>query len=484
MSPSIYILGIALAFTCASCGGSDDKKVSLEQTRAAIEVRDAWQNELKPVEINAEGSIDGADKIGVRLTSDGKTNILSFSGYGTYKPEKPSLMADTAASVTACWPMSHTDTLSLTAPFSDRIYGRETARKVGDKMSFTMLFKSSMALLRVCLESDNIGDVLASLSLKGEAIKTQAKYMPYAGKWIESAGEGMPVVDVADCLLNNGRNHDFYLVPCDAASDIVLSAIVNGKEYLLKTKIPPLAAGSMTQLNLKVENEGMLVPKSSWVDNERKTDLRSIATVDSVVIGNYLRKDGLIVAKRDTLTVAVIFQSDGKHGKAIAIEDLPDKYIFGNRNLTSGHIFPTIDGKRTEGKINDSSSLEDERLIYRPDIPYSDDTAFGFKSGAELTSKLLQSEGKRDSNSMLAPLEKFSSSYLPTLAEMVEVFYKLQPYAKTNLHELIEPFSGEYVTCSESTDHNLYGIDMTKGVVMSNYSKQYAQLKLRLFFLF
>lgn len=240
----------------------------------------------------------------------------------------------------------------------------------------------------------------------------------------------------------------------------------------------------MTQLNLKVENKGMLVPKSSWVDNERKTDLRSIATVDSVVIGNYLRKDGLIVAKRDTLTVAVIFQSDGKHGKAIAIEDLPDKYIFGNRNLTSGHIFPTIDEKRSEGKINDSSSSEDERLIYRPDIPYSDDTAFGFKSGAELTSKLLQREGKRDSNSMLAPLEKFSSSYLPTLAEMAEAFYKFQPYARTNLHELIEPFSGEYLTCSESTDHNFYGIDMTKGVVMSNYSKQYAQLKLRLFFLF
>ena len=76
MSTSYYIPGIALALVCISCGGSDEKKVSLEQTRAAIEVRDAWQNELKPVEVKAEGSIGGADRIGVRLTSDGTTSIL------------------------------------------------------------------------------------------------------------------------------------------------------------------------------------------------------------------------------------------------------------------------------------------------------------------------------------------------------------------------------------------------------------------------
>lgn len=484
MSTSYYIPGIALALICTSCGGSDEKKVSLEQTRAAIEVRDAWQNELKPVEIKAEGSIGGADRIGVRLTTDGSTSILPFSGNGTFKPDKPSLMADTAASAAACWPMSNADTLSLTAPFSDLICGRETARTVGDRMSFQMKFQSSMALLRFCLESDNLSDILTSLTLKGEAIKTKVIYMPYAGKWIETSGEGVPMVDATDCLLNNGRNHDFYIVPCDDASDIVLSAVVNGKEHLLKTKIPPLAAESMTQLNLKVEEGGLLVPKSSWVDNERKTDLRRIATVDSVAIGNYLRTDGLIVAKRDTLTIAVVIETDGKHGKAIAIDDLPGTYTFGQKSLTSGHILSTIDGKRTEGIINDSASSEDERLIYKPDIPYSEDTAFGMKDGANLTSQLLKCKGKKDDNSMLTPLEKYHCSYVPTLAEMAETYYKLQPYAHTNLTDLIEPFLGEYLTCSESTDHNFYGIEMTKGVVMSNYSKQYAQLKLRLFYLF
>lgn len=480
MSTPYYIVGIALAFT--SCGGSDEKKVSLEQTRAAIEVRDAWREELKPIEIVASGST-GADRIGVRLTSDGQTGIHAFTGKGTYKSEKPSLMADTAATASACWPMADSDTLSLTAPFSDRIVGHETERTVGESLCLQMTFQSRMALLRFCIESDNLADMLESLTIRGDAILTHTKYLPYAGKFIESSGEGMPVVVDADCLLNNGRNHDFYLVPCDAASDIVLTAVVNGKEHVLKTKIPPLAAGSMTQLNLRVEDNGLLLPKSSWVDNERKTDLHRIVTVDSVAVGNYLRRDGLIVAKRDTLTVAVVYQTDGKHGKAVAIDDTPGTFSFGAKSLTSGTILSTIDGQRTEGIINDSSASEDERLIYKPDMPYSTDTAFGFKDGATLTSCLLKSKSGKE-ESVLTEVEKHRGVYIPTLAEMADIYYRLQPYSHSKLVDLIEPYSGEYLTCSESSSQTIYGIDMTKGVVMSHYSKQHSRLKLRLIYLF
>lgn len=483
MSTTHYILGIALV--CSSCGGSGENKVTLEQTRAAIEVRDAWQNELKPVEIKAEGSINNAGRIGVRLTTDGTTSILPFSGNGTFIPEKHSLMADTAATISACWPLSNADTLSLTAPFSDHIYGFETARTVGGKLSFIMKFKSSMALLRICIQSDNIKDILDSLTLRGESIKTYAKYAPYSGKWIESAGEGKPVVLASDCLLNNGRNHDFYLIPCDAASDIILSAVVNGQEYVIETKLPPLVAGSMTQLNMNVSGNGNLLTKSSWVDNERKTDLGRIVSSDCVSVGCYLRKDGAIVTKRDTMTVAVIYETDGKHGKAIGIEDLPGTYTFGHKSLTSGKVFLTIDGKRTEGIINDASSSEEERLIYKPDMPYTEAEAFGYYDGAMLSSNLLRIKGEKEENSMLSAIDgKKQGGYIPTLAEMATIYYRLQPYARCNLSDLIEPFNGEYITCSESSNNNFYGIDMGKGVVMSNYSKQYAQLKLRLFYLF
>lgn len=483
MSSYYYIIGLALM--CASCGGSEEKRPSLEQTRAAIEVRDAWREELKPVEITASGAIGGADRIGVRLSSDGQTNFLAFVGTsGCFKPEQPSLMTDTASAVSACWPLSQTDTLSLTAPFSDRIFGFETGRSVSATLSLQMKFQSSMALLRFCFESDNLTDILESLTLKGESVLTHGKYIPYNGKWIEKSGEGMPVGINVDCLVNSGRNHDFYLIPCDAASDIVLSAMVNGKEYLLKTKVPPLSAGSMTQINLKIESNGQLLPKSSWVDNERKTDLRKVATVDTVRTGHYLRKDGLIVAKRDTMTVAVVFQTDGKHGKAIAIEDAAGTFSFGNKNLSCGTIFGTIDGHRTEGVINEATSSEDERLIYKPDMPYPVTTAFGNTDGAGLTSLLLNKKGGKDEGSMMNAIERHHGSYIPTLAEMAQIYYLLQPYSNANITELIEPFSGEYLTCSESSDHNYYGIEMSKGVVMPNYSKQYAKLKLRLFYLF
>lgn len=478
-----YIIGVAL--TLSSCGNSEEKRPSLEQTRAAIEVRDAWRDELKPVEISVTGAISCADRIGVRLLSDSRTNFPVFTRTpDCFKPEQPSLMADTAAMVSACWPVATSDTLRLTAPFSDLIHGDEISRRVNGKLSFDLEFRSKMALLRFCIESDNISDILESLTLKGEAIFTHITYLPYAGKCIEKSGEGMPVGIDADCLLNNGRNHDFYLLPCDAASDIVLTAVVNGEEYLLKTKIPPIGAESMTQLNLKVEQNGQLLPKSSWVDNERKTDLSRIAAVDSVIIGHYLRKDGIIVAKRDTMTVGVVYQTDGKHGKAVAIEDTPGTFSFGAKSLTSGTVFPTIDGQRAEGIINESSASEDERLIYKPDMPYSAETAFGFKDGASLTSGLLKSKSGKEEGSMLVVVEKHRGSYIPTLAEMADIYYLLQPYAHTKLGDLIEPFNGEYLTCSESTNHNFYGIEMSKGIVIPNYSKQYASLKLRLFYLF
>lgn len=478
-----YMIGVALI--CGSCGRSDEKRSSLEQTRAAIEVRDAWREELKPVEITASGAITGADRIGVRLTSDGKTDFHSFVGTPEcFKPEQPSLMADTASVVSACWPLSSSDTLSLTAPFSDRIFGYESGRTVGARLSLQMKFQSSMALLRFCFESDNLSDVLESLTLKGEYVATRGKYIPYNGKWIEKSGEGMPLGIDADCLANSGRSHDFYLIPCDAASDIILSAMVNGKEYLLKTKIPPLSAGSMTQINLKTDKTGQLLPKSSWVDNQYKRDLRKVAVVDTIKTGHYLRKDGLVVAKRDTMTVAVVFQTDGRHGKAVAIEDAPGTFSFGNKSLSSGTIFGSIDGQRNEGIINETASSEEERLIYKPDMPYPKTTAFGNTDGAGLTSLLLNKNGGKDEGAMLNAVERHHGSYVPTLAEMAQTYYLLQSYSHSNLSELIEPFTGEYLTCSESSDHNYYGIEMSKGIVMSNYSKQYAKLKLRLFYLF
>lgn len=483
MTHQYSLLGLILI--CASCGQSSEKQPSLEQTRAAIEVRDNWKEELKPIEIFASDLGLGVSKVSVKIKTDGKTSIETFSGNaGNLKPSHSSLMVDTAVSATACWPAINSDTLVLTAPFSERLLGQETSRRVDTKVSLFLKFKSEMALLRLCFESDSRTDMLEKLTLKGENITTRAKYMPYVGNWIEKSGEGLPLGIAVDCILNNGRNHDIYLVPCEGASDIVLVAQVDGKEYTLKTKIPPLLGGSMTQLNLKVERNGQLNPKSSWVDNERKVNVDRVETVDTVKIGHYLRKDGLIVAKRDTASVAVVYQTNGKHGKAIAIEDLPGKFCFGRKNTTSGKIFETLDGKRREGIVNAASASDEEKLIFKPRMPYPEKTAFGYKFGATLTSKLLNQKGGKTEGSMLAEAERLRFGFIPSVAEMTDIFYQLQPYAKSDLSQYIEPLTGEYITCSESGETTFYGIAMEKGIITSTHSKQYAQLKLRLFYLF
>lgn len=472
-----YLLLFAIAMS--SCVGKQESQVKLAQTRAAIDTRDAWREELKPIEIECANHINGMDKLCVWIKADEQTTIYSFNGKsGVYKPEQHGLTVDTASMAVACWPLCNQDTSILKAPFCNRLVGKEISRHISDKLNLKMKFRSTMAAIRFCFESEDITEILQTLSLKGEAIATEGVYLNYEGKWIESDGKGKPMAIDCECILNNGRNHDFYLIPTDVASDIVLTAKINNQEHVFKTKVPPLTAGSMTQLNLKAER-GVLLPKSSWVDNDCTPSVSKICAVDTIRVGNYLRRDGIIVAKRDTMSVAVVLKTDGRHGTAIAIEDCDGLYNYGQKELGSGLIFCTIDGVREEGIINGRND-EEEHLVYKPEIPYPATCAFGHLDGAATSCRLLKS-GK---SSLFDEIEKRRGAYLPTLAEMAFVFYELQGYTKHNLSEQIEPLNGEYITCSESSPNTIYGIEMNKGIVMGNYSKQYANLKLRLFYIF
>lgn len=477
MKPIFAIFAIALM----GCSNSNDSKVTLEQTRAASQVRSAWEKELRPVSMETE--LEGVARISAKVTQEGKVDFVPFRFDGkSFIAENPSWTADTASAVCGAFPVSLSDTLDLSAPFSERLFGKESGRSIGERLYIKMNFKSSMALLRFNIESNNLKDVLEALTLMGSEAATTGKYSPYNGRWTEIGGKGMPCKLRVDRLLNGGGNHDFYLIPADAAQSISLVALVNGKEFVFENKIPPLAAGSMTQINLELGKQ--LIAKSSWVDNERKIEIKSVNQVDTVKVGNYLRKDGYIVAKRDTLCVAIVIETDGKHGKAVAIEDYQSLCTFGYKTLTSNILFQTIDGKRTEGVINDNDASDEEYLVFKPDMPYSDKCAFGYMDGARLTNALRNTIVKHEEASMLTVTEKHPSSYVPSLGEMAKLYYLLQPYSHAEVGSLIEPLSGEYATSSESTEHTFYGIAMDKGIVMSNYSKQYAQLKLRLFYLF
>ena len=86
---------------------------------------------------------------------------------------------------------------------------------------------------------------------------------------------------------------------------------------------------------------------------------------------------------------------------------------------------------------------------------------------------------------MLSELISVKGAYIPTVAELAHLYYLLQPYADTPLViDGIDWPEGEYLSSSESSDSTFYMFDFNHGVVTGAFSKQFARLKLRLFYIF
>lgn len=82
-----------------------------------------------------------------------------------------------------------------------------------------------------------------------------------------------------------------------------------------------------------------------------------VQRVDSVEVGHYLQKDGGICPQRDSNSIAMVVETDGRHGKAVALRDSEGRYCYSGKVLTSGKTFQTIDGKRKE-----ESSIPGKRM--------------------------------------------------------------------------------------------------------------------------
>lgn len=190
----------------------------------------------------------------------------------------------------------------------------------------------------------------------------------------------------------------------------------------------------------------------------------------------------------------MVVETDGRHGKAVALRDSEGRYCYSGKVLTSGKTFQTIDGKRKEGVINPRQTdeiVDENKLIFTSGMPYGEQCAFGYADGADLTQSLIdkyrQTEhayrrngGLLARKEMLAEVEQHPGSYVPSLAELAQLYHHRQ------LGETVgcEPMRGEYLTVSESSDKTFYLIDMENGIVTGTLSKQYASLRLRLFYLF
>ena len=500
-------LMICIGLLLVSCGGEKQPKSTVAAIESGEKTRMEWQKARKPVEIHIEG-MEGTSPawphIGVYMDVSSPTpeERQAFAGTAfTRKGDvyvsanRNAVTSDTMATISVCHPfrkgLGANDTLRLTAPFGENLYGVETSRSIGNAIKPTFRLQSSMALLRIVCGSDDLRDRLDGITLIGDDIYTEGCYQPYTGRWLDKEATGGVQAESADCLLNNGRKHDFYLIPTKTACSVTIVIRINGKDHALRTMLPPLTAGSMTHLSIRKDSEGVAI-NGSWVETERNLAYeQSKMPVDSVQTGHYLQKDGTIQAERDTLSIAVVVETDGKHGKAVALSDCVGLFVFANSHITSGKQFPTIDGTRKEGIINPTTDISgNDKIIYKPGMPYPNDCALGYADGASLTQSLLEANGQAQQSpslgrqTMLKETTRHPSGYVPSLGELAKLYYLLECAKPSKLKGLIVPLQGEYLTCSESGKGTFYLMDFSHGIVAGGLSKRYAQAKLRLFYLF
>lgn len=233
----------------ASCGKRQvTKSATVEAQQTAGKIRQGWATACRPLTITSEGMETGLPDIGVymHLADATDTERNAFYGVpfiydnGRYVAQKHhTVTADTLAAIYTCFPyrqgLAADDSLVLAAPFGENLYAVETARHIGKEISVEMDWRSSMVLLCIGCESDRLQERLDGLALTGENLCGQAVYQPYLGKWRPVGKGGTLNATDADCLLNNGRKHDFYLVPTDTEGAVTIAATIDGHPYAVRT---------------------------------------------------------------------------------------------------------------------------------------------------------------------------------------------------------------------------------------------------------
>lgn len=490
-----FYLIILILITASSCKEHKKAEQTLAAQTTAVRVRDSWKEAAKPLTIHIEGRNTDELKALNLLTActDEHSSSVRYRTAGTTLLSDEGLsLTDSSAMVFLCYPyreeLSVEDTLHLSQPFGEQLYGIEQSREKRESIHVRMALSSSMTLLRIHIASDNLRDRLDVLEIYGESLITEADYMPFTGQWSSCRKGGIINSHSDDCLLNNGRNHDFYLVPTEMPCHITLTAKVNGRELVLSTTLPPLRPNHLIQLNTTVGDDNRLHITSSWVESERTFTPLLTAKTDTVRIGYFLQEDGTVSNICDSLSKALVIETDGRHGKAVALRDTEGLYTFGGRAMTSGKLFTTIDGTRHEGIINPHSTddvPEEERIIFKPEMPYPQDCALGYADGDLVTESLSRHViPPASSPQMLSIPPRHKGSYIPSLAEMAALYYLIQPYSHIPIPKGFILPHGEYLTCSEASAETFYRIDMNGGIIDSRCSKQYGKGRIRLFYLF
>lgn len=352
--------------------------------------------------------------------------------------------------------------------------GRQTqdqtvlASRMADSVKSEWL-KPHEALLSIRLDSDCPTEVLKELSF----IYRNDGYYAVSTR--------------ADQLMTHPFERDYVVYPSPEQTEFEFSVSVRDTMLTARTILPHLLLDTRTRINLSVA-DGHLRILSSWQEDFTGDIPVAPSSVDSVCVGFFLSTDGRITQDYDAASIAVVIDTDGRHGKAVALTDAEGEWVFSSAGFSSGQVFSTLEGRFTEGILDLGRTTADslESLFYCSTLPYPEYCAFSSADGYQHCQRLAARTGtERGDDDMLNAISLKTGCYVPSVSEMAALHSLLTDHGSQPFRcRYLKALSGAYQTSSESSAETSYSMDFTKGAVTGRTSKRYTPLRVRPFYLF
>ncbi|MCM1138015.1 MAG: hypothetical protein NC113_02530 [Bacteroides sp.] len=486
------ILSILMILIC-SCSGNKGNDNTLTAHNTVERVREEWSRVEKPLSITVidrdKDELEAMGSIGVFLSDNPEETVREFRFDGeTFRPVN-AVNVDSTVIPVVIYPyrpgIHPNDSIDADSEIGVAYIGiYSSTSQTSDNINVKMKLKEITALLRLKIKSDSITDVLEGIDVNCEKGIAASHFRPFNGEWIETRATRSLRTVLTGCMVNNGRHHDFNMIPTEEAGEITIGVKVNGHYLSVGTIIPPMRAGSITELRLTISS-GKLNIGSSWVDTRHSFTKPASKVNADVQPLQYLRTDGTITVNYDDKCEAIVIDTDGKHGKAVALADVPVGMMFKGSDFSTGIAFQTVDGQFGEGCFTPGTmqGCEGEnKVAFNPNVRYSSKCALAHRNGGVLTSILI-------ANCNLDVLEiftieaKLGTAYIPTVFELACLSFFLEKNKDTLPAEFLMP-EGFYTTCCESGSNTFYSVDIINQKISAHNSKLYPNTNLRLFYLF
>lgn len=489
---TIPVISIIVPLMMCSCTGNTGKTDMLPDHNTVEKIREEWSRVEKPLAITvterSRAELEAIGSIGVFLTDSPKETALEFHFDGEkFSPLTP-VTVDSTVTPVSVYPyragLHPDDSIEVGTDGNIGAFlvgSHESTTQTNENINVKMRLKDITALLRLEIRSDSIGDILDGIELKCDHGIAASHMRPFNGEWIETRASRSIRTVLTDCMVNNGRCHDFHMVPTSDSGELTIGLKVNGRFVYVSTTVPPMREGSITELRLSI-SKGRLNIGSSWVDTKHPFCKEDKERTDSIKVLGFLQTDGTISDNCDDGSIAMVIETDGRHGKAVALKDASAGMMFRGRDFSTGHIFPTVDGQFNEGSYGNDGQDIDNRIAFNPGVRYSGRCAFGHRDGALLTSSMIVGCDV-DALGIFTNEAVLGTAYIPSVYELA----RLSLFLDRNKDMIPEEFDiprGFYTTSCESGEGTYYSVDPSGYRISAYNSKRYPDTKLRLYYLF